>query len=435
MKSLKRFFLSRSTVISLICLMLGVVVGGYFIPQRFLTAPAELEKWQLAHPTFAILMRWFALDHVYTSPWFALILLVFLVSLSLSTVEQFRAASRRTFSPPGEGGETAVLAVPGSEVVAAIGKLGYLPVGKRGEGRRLVRHPWGYWGNFLLHLGIAVTIVASLMIVLLEKRGLVELIEGEVYVPGMPWTSEERGLISHSLRLPQPVRLDRIRAEFWENDNLKQLYTDFSFLSPTGAAASYGMHINSTVYHDGIRVFQGKRQGHAFYVRLVDERGGRHDEIFPIPYPPKRDRAGYGEFILPWSPYGLKAKYYADASRRTMAGENPELVLRLTEGRRVVADLSLTRGGTGMLGPYRATLVAVKRWAGLIFIDTVGMGGIFFGFFIIVLGGAFNYFFPPREFTVRDADGGCRVSWRAAGSEKLYRDEFETILHRFAGRT
>ncbi|WP_236685632.1 hypothetical protein [Geobacter pickeringii] len=276
--------------------------------------------------------------------------------------------------------------------------------------------------------------MASLTIVLLEKRGLVELMEGEVYTPGTPWTNEERGLLSSSLRLPWGMRLDRTRAEFWENDNLKQLHTDFSILDPQGKTASVGMQINETIYRDDIRIFQGKRHGHAFYVSLIDERGARHDEILSIPYPLKRDKAGYGEFILPWSPYALKAKYYADATRLSMAGENPELVLRLTEGRRVVAELPLTRGGTGMLGPYRATIVEVKRWAGLIFIDAVGMNGIFFGFFVIVLGGGLTYFFPPREFTVRDDDGGCRVGWQAAGSDRLYRDEYETILNRFAGR-
>lgn len=432
MNSLKRFFLSRSTVITLIVLMLAAVVVGYLIPQRFLTAPADLEKWQLANPALSTLAGWLALDHLYTSPLFSLLLALFFVSLSLSTVEQFRAAQRRTFSPAG-GGQGVAVAAPGSAVAAEIRKLGYLPVGSTGNGRRYVRHPWGYWGNFLLHLGLVVSILASLAITLLEKRGLIELIEGEIHAPGAPWTNEERGLLSPSLRLPRPVRLDRIQAEFWENDNIKQLYTDFSFLGPQGETASYAMHINKTVYHDGVRVFQGKRHGHAFYVSLVDERGGQHGEIFSVAYPTKRDKAGYGEFILPWSPYGLKAKYYGDAGRQSMTSENPELVLRLVEGKKLLAELSLTKGATGALGPYTATLVEVKRWAGLIFIDTVGMGGIFFGFFVIALGGALNYFAPPREFTVRDDDGGCRVSWQAAGSEKLYRDEYEMILERFTG--
>lgn len=195
------------------------------------------------------------------------------------------------------------------------------------------------------------------------------------------------------------------------------------------------MHVNKTIYRDGIRVFQGKRHGHAFYVSLFDERGARHGEIFSVVHPTKRDKAGYGDFNLSWSPFAVKAKYYADAARQSMAGENPQLVLRLVEGKKLLGELSLTKGATGTLGPYTATLVEVKRWGGLIFIDAVGMNGIFFGFFVIVLGGALNYFAPPREFTVREADGGCRVSWLAAGSEKLYRDEYESILNRFAGRT
>lgn len=93
---IKRFFLARSTVLTLIILVLGAVVVGYLFPQRFLLSPAGMDRWALDHPFLATLSRTLALDHVYTSPWFAVLLALFMVSLLFSTWEQFTRALRLT---------------------------------------------------------------------------------------------------------------------------------------------------------------------------------------------------------------------------------------------------------------------------------------------------------------------------------------------------
>lgn len=423
---LKRFFLSKRTIITLIILMLGAILLGYFFPQRFLSSPDDLDKWQLANPALAKLSRWFALDHVYTSPWFALLLTLFLVSLCFSTWEQFRIALRKSRGG-GAGGES--FETSASAVVLADGlrSLGYLRTGTREGAILFVRHPWGYWGNFLLHLGIVISIASSLLILLYEKRAVVDLLEGEMHPAGAAWVKEERGLLAGALVLPDAVRLDRVVPEYYDNDNMRQLTTDFSFVDAAGRAEPFSMHINKSVRYRGVRIFQGKSHGRAFFVKFTGRDGRQHGEVFMLDHPVDRNMASYKDFTLAWLPVNLKTKFYGDAARRSVDGRNPLFVMRLVEGGKVAAELPLKVGETGRLGDYTAQLVKIERWGGLVFIDTTGMAGIFFGFFIVCLGGLLSYFCPPRECSLYPAEGRCRLSWRATRFERLYRDEFDAL--------
>ncbi|WP_306532932.1 cytochrome c biogenesis protein ResB [Geobacter sp.] len=423
---LKRFFLSRKTVITLILLMLGAILLGYSFPQRFLTPPPELDTWQLANPTLAKLSRGLALDHVYTSPWFAVLLALFLVSLCFSTWEQFRIALRKSREGISEG-ESFETPISAAELAAGLRSLGYLKLGGRDGANRFVRHPWGYWGNFLLHLGIVVSIASSLLILLCEKRAVIDLLEGEVHQPGAEWIKEERGLLAGKLILPEAVRLDRVVPEYYDNDNMRQLTTDFSFVDAAGRATPFSMHINKSVRHKGMRIFQGKSHGRAFFVKFTGRDGQEHGEVFSLDQPVDRNTASYKDFVLTWLPSELKTKYYGDAERRSLDGNNPLFVMRLMEDGKVAAELPLKVGETGRLGDYSAQLVKVERWGGLIFIDTTGMAGIFLGFFIVCLGGSLSYFCPPRECSLSPAGSGCRLVWRATRFERLYRDEFDEL--------
>lgn len=431
MHVLKRFLLSRTTVLTLIALMLGAVVVGYLFPQRFLVTPAELARWQLAHPQLAALSLLGALDHVYTSPWFALLLGCFLAVLAVSTVEQFQRALQKTLK--GDVAGDPVFVARGEEAVAAILRAkGFRRLGTVAGGSRFVKHPGGYWGPFLLHLGIAVSIGAALVILLFEQRGVLHLVEGETAPPGAPWYQEERGLLAGTLLLPAAVRLDRVAAAYWPNDDLRQLTTDFSFIGQGGVTA-VSMGINRPAWFRGVRLFQGKSYGRAFYVEFRDARGEWHGEILQLDQPANRAQASYGTFLLGWAPFRLKAKYYADAARRGPESDQPLLVLRLVDGARVVSELPLTVGGTGRLGPYAVSLTRTARWGGIIFIRSRGMAGIFFGFFIICLGGGLSYWFPPREILLRRDGAGCRLCWRAGRFAAMYRDEFAAVLAQAAG--
>lgn len=423
---IKRFFLARSTVLTLIILVLGAVIVGYLFPQRFLLSPAGMDRWELDNPFLATLSRTLALDHVYTSPWFALLLALFMVSLLFSTWEQFKRALRKTREGEG-GGKILDLACTPETVASTAGRLGYLRIRSDGESIRCVKNPWGYWGNVLLHLGIVAAVAASLVILLYEKRGSVELLEGEIHAPGAPWTKQDMGLLAGKFVLPDAVRLDRVVPEFWPNGNLKQLTTDFTFIGRDGRQSPYSMYVNKTIRHRGIRVFQGKSFGRAFYVEFHDRHGVRQGEIFMVDNRYTGDDAPLKDFTVPWTSAAIRAKYYPNSDRRSPVGDNPLLVLQMVEEGKVVEELHLTTGESGSLGGYPATLVKSEWWGGIIFIDTKGMEGIFFAFLVIALGGGMTYLSPPREILVVRAGDGCRLTWRASRFAELYREELECM--------
>ena len=423
----KRFFLSRKTVIFLLLLMLGAVVTSKIFPQRFVTTPAELQKWNLDNPLLATLSKSLALDHVYSSPWFALLLLFFVISLSVSTCEQWKNAVRKTFGGAEGGGKTFRLTGSLETVKAELRALGYLRVGVNCAALRFVKHPWGYWGNFLLHLGMVVVIASSLLIVVTEKRGDLQLYEGELHNPEMPWIFESKGVLAERLLLPAAVRLDRVIPEYWANDEVKQLSTEFSFIAPNGEETRHSIKINQRFNYSGVRVFQGKRYGDAFFVSFTDSEGQSQDRIFYLSKPAKRDKSTYEDFTLDWSPYQLKTKYYADAEKKGMTGTNPLLVLRLVNNDAVLGELPLRVGDQGKLGPYTAHLVRVVPWGTLAFVDNTGMPGLFLGFFIIIWGASLAYFTPPREFHVREESGGLLLTWKATRFEACYHDELDTL--------
>lgn len=430
----KRFFLSRKTILALILLILGAIVLAYIFPQRFSASPLDTENWQQAHPLFVPWVYILGLDHVYTTPWFAVLLLVFLLILMISTFEQIKNSTKKTFGHVVISGEKSIkVNTTEEELKTAIKERGYFLVIRNQYGIKFVKHPWGYWGNVLLHLGIVFVIASSLIIVLTEKRGLLQLVEGELYVPGTPWVMEEKGLLVGKFILPEAIRLDYVFSEFWETDDLKQLATTISFSDPQGRSKRYPLAINQTINYKGIRAYQSQSFGNAFFVNLTDKEGRNIGVILQIQNPVKRDKASFANLRSDEIPYLIKAKYFADAEKKIMLSTNPLLVMRLVDKDRVIGEVSLKNGESGKFGPYTATVAGISRWAGMIFVDITGMPGIFIGFFIIIIGGGLTYFTPPREFYLRKEGDGFSITWKATRFENFYRGEYEEVSSSLGG--
>jgi cytochrome c biogenesis protein len=432
-RAIKRFFLSRKTILALILLILGAIVLAYIFPQRFSTPSLEMEKWQEANPAWVSWVDLLGLDHVYSTIWFAVLLLVFLLSLIISTFDQIKISIKKTFGHGvTSGGKNFKVTATEEKIVSAIKKQGYFQISGNHATLRFVKYPWGYWGSVLLHFGIVFAIASSLLVALTQKRGLLQLVEGELYVPGSSWVTEERGLLAGRFILPEAVSLDNVIPEFWETDDLKQLTTTLSFSNPQGRFKRYTLAINQTINYKGIRVYQSQSFGDAFFVKLTDKEGRSTGIILQIQTPVKRNMPSYGIFRLSRIPYLLKAKYFADADKKSVLSTNPLLVMRLVDKGRVVGEVSLKNGGSAQLGPYTATVAGISRWAGIIFVNITGMPGIFLGFFIIIIGGALTYFMPPREFYIKKEENGFFIiTWKATRFESFYKEEYEKLAARF----
>lgn len=414
----------------LIFLILGTVAASTIFPQKFLTSPENLKTWSLEHPFLALWYKGLGFDHPYTTPWFAVFLFLFLVSLALSSLEQLKFAWHRTRSVlPPQAGAPLQLPGPASRVLGICARRGYLRIREHEGTIKRVKHPWGYWGNFLLHFGMVVVICASLILVLTQKRGLLSLREGEVFQPGNPWTYEESGLLAGKFVLPFAVRLDAVRLQFWQDFKPRTITSDVSFLAEHGGGQQHTVSVSAKLSHKGLLVYQYSNFGHSFVLEFTDAGGRRVEQIIELFHPEKPEEPRYKDFTLDWMPHLLQTKYYANADKKSFETDNPLLVLRLKKNNEIVGEqLSLTAGEVGTLGGYTVRLVRVVKWSEIIFNDIRGMSFIFFGFFIIVTGCCLHYFTPPRVLLLREEHGICLVEWHGTRFAECYDDERERLM-------
>jgi cytochrome c biogenesis protein len=425
---IKSFFLSRKTIIAILIVTFAATILGGLVPQRIATSSADLEAWRISHP---LLLPWadrLGLFHLFSTPWFAVVLCCACISLMLSSMEQFRVSLKKTFHA------TIIAPLEGTSVHLSASSLqkvlrgnGYRPIGGDGV-LRFVRHPWGYWSNCLLHFGLLLVITVSLFIALTEQRGALILVEGSVHDPRAPWTEEERGNLAPPFILPQAVRLDHLRVSLVDNQSIQQAASDLSFISGQGDVDQRSVAVNSILSYQGLRIYQTTNYGDVFTVDFSDHRGLIHRERLLLPYPPAPDRAGYNDFRPSWLPWVLSAKYYADADRKTMTSTNPLLVMRLLDGTRELSRVSLKIGESGSLGDILVRLDRAEKWSKLIFVNIAGMHLIFLGFLIIVMGSVLHYMAVPREFIASEQTDGYSVSWRAARFAEFYQDEYGDIM-------
>ena len=424
---MKKFLTARTTVLALFLVLAACLCLPLIIPQQTGGIPALSPA--DGYPLLAAVARAAGLDHVFSTWWFLLVAGLFLLSLSCSTFDQYRLARKRTVA---EGrlhyAEETPLAVSADDFGRFARRCGYLPIGRAAAGARYVKSPWGYWGNFLLHLGLTLTVLFALVYVVTEHRLAVRVIAGEE-TPLTPETAEERkGLLAGTLPLPRAIRLGELSAAFWENDQLRELSSTGTFLQAGGGEEPYRIGINEKLSRRGVIVYQKGTFGTAFSLTFVDPAGRSFEEVFLLPQPQRRDKPGYGEMPLAGDGYTLKGKYLPDASGQSVLPRDPELTLRLVAGGAPVGEVSLKTGESGSLGPFRVTLRKTAWWTEYLFEGSRGVAGIFTGFALILLGVLLTYFSVPRVVTIVDEGGGRRVTWQSARFNDFFRAERDRIF-------
>ncbi len=417
MKRIERFLLSRTTVLAVMLLLFTSLAVAYFVPQDPRSAPSS----GLAAAAHAI-----GFDHVLTSWPFAALIAMAMLSMVAALARQFRVALRQTrgSQPPKGGGG---VEVDERSAASALRSSGYFQIGGDGPIERFVKHPWGWWGGVVLHLGMLIVIASSLLFVLTDSMGTAALMQGDVLKPGGAWDVEQRGLLTGSLELPASVTVTNVKDEYWENFDLKQLSTTFTFKQGS-AVRTHRVWINENALDLGTRVYQGTKYGEAFLVELSRDGKAAERKALLLPHPVRPDQAGYADFNTSDAAELLRAKYFTSADKRSMTSTDPLLFLRLQSGGAVIGQAELRNGGTARLGPYSVRLEGVTPWVELVFVRHLGVPGVFAGFLVILIGSALLYLTPAREAWLLQEGETWRCVWRAPRFAGLYEDERRGIV-------
>lgn len=431
MKRLKRLMTARRLSLGLILGSAALLYLSTVIPQQVEAAPGALAAWRAGHRGLLWLVDALHLHNLYAQPWFAALNLFAAFSLALSSWDQLAAARRRLAADGTSAAEPCAASVPLETLHRAARAHGYRPLAAANAERvKCVKYPWGYFGNLLLHLGIALAILASSVVALTGRQGSLVLVEGEQREPQEPWLASEAGALAAPLSLPGALRLNRVRVGFDRLNQASEVSSDITLTEPGGRSVPLSAAINRIERYGNLRIYHSAQYGDAFSLTITGADGTAHAVKIAVQQPVNLTEAGYSDDLATaWSPYLLSAKSFADAQGRSMASGNPQLVLRLMNGTTEVARTSLTLGATGTLGEYRVRLDGVEKWAKLIVVDLKGMEAVFAGFAVIILGGLLHYLMPPRELIgVREGDGSYRVYWRSTAFGECFAEERDRLV-------
>jgi len=437
LKRAKRFLTSRSTVLGLLLVLTAGMLAAAFIPQVPIAPSASRDTPTMgpeaAAPPSAV-VEFLGLGHVFSTWWFAAIAVAFVLSLVLSTFDQFKVALARMRAAPAGGGAGAVpCAYPRAQVEAILAKAGYRRLATAPGRTRHARYWLGYWGAFVLHAGMSTITLFAVVYVLTEHRVTILALTGPGEPLGAHNTASETGLLGGGRALPAKVTLLSVEPLFWEGDELQALASQVMFTDAGGETTFLRVGLNDYQDLGSLTVYQVNSFGNTFDLEFRGGPEGDFDRLLRLPYPHRRDAAGYGALELQDSSLKVNAKYYARADRQGMKPGNPQLVLRLQDGDTVLAEATLLQGGRATLGPYQVHLASVGWWTVLLLEGSLGTAGIFTGFALLLAGGAVTFASSPREAIVEDTPTGCAVAWRPGRFLEFHREEGERLLARCRG--
>jgi hypothetical protein len=299
-----------------------------------------------------------------------------------------------------------------------------------------VKNRIGYWGNLLLHIGLVTAVLFSLVYVVTQHRVLIRLTGQEITRLTPEKVQELRGVFPMQRSLPHSVVLKTLRPRFWANDKLEYLSSELYFTNhPGDEPRRVDIAVSDKSHYGPYLVYQANVYGRTFDLDFVTPQGETHRERLYLPYPPRRDTAGYGEMDIAGTGLLLKGKFFADRERTSMKLNESPLTLRLYRGKELLGEATLTpEGSTGQLGPLGVRVAQSEWWTDILLDGTRGTSGIFAGFALILAGVLSSYCLVPREIIVRETTDGIYAQHVARRFAQFYREEFDEIINKAADK-
>jgi cytochrome c biogenesis protein len=432
-----KFLTARSTVIALFTAISAALLVASSVPQRS-SLGGKTPEWVGKLPeNLHFLTTRLGLDYIVGSSWFAILVTLFWISLVISTVSQYSAtrALINRIPPSAIPPESIRLDISIDAFAEAAKTAGYQPEENINGIHRYVKNRIGYWGNFLLHIGLVTSVLFSLVYILTQHRVLIRLTGQELTRLTPENVQELRGALPLQQKLPYSVVLKTLTPRFWANDKLESLTSELYFTDQAGGEPQrVEIAVSDKSQYGPYLVYQANAYGRAFDLEFEPVPGEVHRERLYLPYPAKRDVAGYGEMVVAGTDFLLKGKFYADAERKSIQLNTPSLALRLYRGKELQGEVTLTSGANAQLGPLTVRLVQSEWWTDIMLDGTRGTAGIFTGFALILAGVLYSYCLVLREIIVRESGGVIYVQHVVRRFAPFYREEFDELIQKARSR-
>lgn len=238
----------------------------------------------------------------------------------------------------------------------------------------------------LFHLGLVAVAAAGLMAYGFEKRGFVQLMEGEEFDGAQEgFLVLERGAWAGRLDLPFALRMGRLKHEHWEDGELRELASSVTVVR-RGLSERRTVAVNRPLGLGGVRVYQSQHYGYSVSLRVRKPGGEEAVTHFLLDRPARPGLPAVGGADFPTTPYEVRLRLVGeDALRATVTARGKE-----------VYDGPLQLDAPVRMGEDLLEVADLRPWSGLIVVSDRSHLLATAGFVLAVAGGLLMFAFPAR---------------------------------------
>jgi len=436
MKPLKSLFITITRprfIITLIILTLLAALIGVMVPQLSDRSPSYFERWKMKSPITFYIVNTLQLDGVYTSVWFLILVFIILLSLGYSIYLQIlRSFKRKQFIPPAEDGWDSIdtlYTVEPDSLIRFMGKKGYVLKNKNDALLIFSKNSFSRWGAAIFHSGLFLLIVAAVIGLAFQKRGFVQLMEGDVFSGRHDdFLVRELGVFQRHFDTGFKTYLSRFRQEYWDTDQIKAISSSLVLIDDNGNTHEHTLSVNRLVRYNGINIYQSFNYGYtlSFVLKMPDGR-----EIithFMLDRPDKKTKPFAGTSDFPETPYIFNMKFYPDISMNSFYLGRPILNLRVLKGvGRMVFDGLIIPGDVVNVDGNLLRFFNISSWSGFIYVKGIDMSAAYLGFFISCLGATIMFLLPHKEVFISQKGPVLSLYGRTNRYKPLFLYELERI--------
>ena len=413
---MKRFLRSPKTIISELVALAIACSFGAAIPQLSTAASEELSRLQNASALLQSLVRFFSLDHIFTSIWFLAITATAAASLAIVILEQFRrvrilwsqkltqahfnsAPFRAEFERPRVGPELA----PCRET-------------RIWSERRI-----GLSGTLVFHVGLLLIMLAGSLRALFSTNAVVDLLETEtIAANAQAWDAQFPAVFAKTFALDRPVTLREVKSTGYENGDVRSLSLILEV-----AGENRELAINRELRVAGGRLFLGHDFGPAALIEWNQGGTAKRERVQLT----DSGRGDYEGTFIAGENLRAHIRAHVDA-----AGNHPAIAeVRVMKGNALVRADDVRIGQTLVLpGGASLTLHGIPFWARIRASSDPSLGLAFAGLILIMLGSTIMFSFIKVDACVIVTPAGDRekvfVALRPQRYAPLFADRFARLL-------
>ena len=438
---LRNTVLSRLTALALI-VILGILSGvSLLIPQQTACTRDFLAQWQHDHPVFAAVANALSLHSIFTSKLFLVCVGLFFIAMCISMYSVWKGtrsrSSNKMLQTNSNSNESFEFFSEQESIrdgiLNSLQRHGYILKNQLTEKNLYaVKNELGNWGTILLHGGMLLVVAASLFHFALERRGFVQIIEGDSFFGKKDeFLVHEEGPFVGSFHPDFALGLDSVSSSCYSNGDIKSLESFVKVVDDKQNISVKSISVNQPIEVSGKTVYQSMSNGYT--VALILEKDGKKiPAYFLLDRVRRFDQPYIGTSDFPVTDYLVSMKFFPNENRTSFELQNPKLLLTITQNGTTVFNGTLSPNDTINVAGNTMLFSGIRQWSGFIVTESYGVPFVFVGFGMMLVGLFFIYFLPMKEifFSIERNEEYLKIiSYGYTRREKaLFADEFREIM-------